>query len=270
MLAADYPIRRLCRWLDCPASSYYRHSQRTDDTPLRSLIEQVALEYPTYGYRRMTQELRRRGVVVNHKRVQRIMQEEGLQVQVKRYVRTTYSAQGLAPYPNLLKQLTPSRPNQIWCGDITYIRLPSQWGYLAVLMDLFTRGIRGWHLARSLTEQLVSAALEQALAHHPAPQIHHSDQGLQYLAHGYVNQLQAQHVQISLAAKGRPTENAFVERLIRTLKEEEVQLNDYQSFEEARKRIGYFLEEVYMNKRIHSALAYQTPAEFETRFYDQR
>ena len=175
MLAADYPIRRLCRWLDCPASSSYLRSRRADDTPLRRLIEHIALECPTYGYRRMTQEVRRRGMAVNPKRVQRIMQEEKLQVQVKRYVRTTYSARGLAPYPNLVKRLTPSYPHQIWCGDITYIRLPSEWGYLAVLMDLLTRGIRGWHLGRSLTEELVYAALEQSLAHHPAPQIHHFD-----------------------------------------------------------------------------------------------
>ena len=128
----------------------------------------------------------------------------------------------------------------------------------------------GWHLGRSLTEELVYAALEQALAHHPAPQIHHSDQGIQYLAHGYVNRLQAQHVRISLAAKGRPTENAFADRLIRTLKEEEVYLNDYRSFQEADRHIGYFLEEVYMNKRIHSALAYLTPAEFEAQFHARR
>ena len=237
---------------------------------MRRLIEHIALECPTYGYRRMTQEVRRRGMAVNPKRIQRIMQEEKLQVQVKRYVRTTYSAQGLAPYPNLIKRLIPSHPHQIWCGDITYIRLPSEWGYLAVLMDLFTRGIRGWHLGRSLTEELVYAALEQALARHPAPQIHHSDQGLQYLAHGYVKRLQAQQVRISLAAKGRPTENAFAERLIRTLKEEEVYLNEYRSFQEADQHIGYFLEEVYMNKRIHSALAYRTPAEFEAQFHARR
>ena len=270
MLASDYPIRSLCRWLDCPVSSYYFRSQRSEDRPLRSLIEQIALEFPTYGYRRMTKELRRRGVVVNHKRVQRIMREQGLQVQVKRYVRTTYSGSGLAPYPNLLKQLTPSQPNQIWCGDITYIRLPSEWAYLAVLMDIFTRGIRGWRLGKSLTEKLAYAALDQALAHHPPPQIHHSDQGLQYLAHGYVKRLQGQQIQISLAAKGRPTENAFAERLIRTLKEEEVYLNDYQSFQQADQHIGYFLQEVYMYKRIHSALAYRTPAEFEAQFHAGR
>lgn len=270
MLAADYPIRALCRWLDCPASSYYFRSQRAADQPLRRLIEQIALEFPTYGYRRMTKELERRGVAVNHKRVHRIMQEEGLQAQVKRYVRTTYSGRGRASYPNLLKQFTPSQPNQLWCGDITYIRLPSQWGYLAVLMDVFTRGIRGWHLGKSLTEELVCAALEQALAHHPAPQIHHSDQGLQYLAHAYVKRLQSQHIQISVAAKGCPTENAFAERLIRTLKEEEVYLNEYQSFQQAQQHIGYFLQEVYMHKRVHSALAYLTPAEFEAQYADDR
>ncbi len=153
-------------------------------------------------------------------------------------MRTTYSARGLAPYPDLIKRLIPSHPNQIWCGDITYIRLPSEWGYLAVLLDLFTCGIRGWHLGRSLTEELVYVALEQALAHHQAPQIYHSDQGIQYLANGYVNRLQPQQVRINLAAKGRPTENAFAERLIRTLKGEEVYLNEYRSFQEADQHIG--------------------------------
>ncbi len=263
MMAQEYPVRLLCEFLDCAPSAYYYQPQGRDDTELRDLIEQIALEFPCYGYRRITAELRRRKHLVNHKRVLRIMREEDLLVQVKRYVRTTFSQHGLGRYPNLVKNLKPEGPNHIWCGDITYIRLRSEFLYLAVLMDIFTRAIRGWHLGHDLTEELVRTALERALAVHPAPRIHHSDQGVQYAAHGYVALLEAHGVQISMAAVGRPTENAYAERLIRTLKEEEVYLNDYEDYDDAYRRIGHFLDDVYTTKRVHSALDYLTPAEFE-------
>ncbi len=189
-------------------------------------MEQIALEFPCYGYRRITAELRRRGHVANHKRVLRIMRQETLLVQVKRYVRTNFSRHGLEQYPNLVRDLEPEGPDHIWCGDIIYIRLRAESLYLAVLMDIFTRAIRGWYLGRDLTEELVRTALERALAAHPAPRIHHSAQGVQYAAHGYVALLEAHGTQISMAAVGRPMENAYAERLIRTLKEEEVYLND--------------------------------------------
>jgi len=226
-------------------------------------MEQIALEFPRYGYRRMTAQLRRQGHLVNHKRVLRIMREENLLVQVKRYVHTTFSQHDLRRYPNLIKGLEAQGPDHIWCGDITYIRLRSEFLYLAVLMDIFTRAIRGWHLSHDLTEELVHIALERALAVHPAPRIHHSDQGVQYAAHGYTALLEAHGTQISMAAVGRPTENAYAERLIRTLKEEEVYLHEYEDYDDAYQRIGQFLEEVYMTKRVHSALDYLTPAEFE-------
>lgn len=200
---------------------------------------------------------------MNHKRVLRLMREEDLLVQVRRYVRTTFSQHGLGWYPNLIKNLEPEGPNHIWCGDITYIRLRSEFLYLAVLMDIFTRAIRGWHLGRDLTEELARTALERALAVHPAPRIHHSDQGVQYVAHGYIALLETHGTQISMAAVGRPTENAYAERLIRTLKEEEVYLNDYEDYDDAYRRIGHFLDDVYTIKRVHSALGYLTPAEFE-------
>jgi len=191
------------------------------------------------------------------------MGEENLLVQVKRYVRITFSQHGLGRYPNLIKDLEPEGPNHIWCGDITYIRVRAGSLYLAVLMDVFARAIRGWHLGRDLTEELVRTALERALATHPAPRIHHSDQGVQYAARGYVALLEAHGVQISMAAVGRPTENAYAERLIRTLKEEEVYVNDYEDYNDTYCRIGHFLDDVYMTKRVHSALGYLTPAEFE-------
>jgi putative transposase len=263
VVAQEYPVRLLCDLLACAPSSYYYQPQGQGDTQLQDVMEQIALEFPRYGYRRMTAELRRRGHRVNHKRVLRIMREEHLLVQVRRYVRTTFSQHGLRRYPNLIKGMEPEGPNHIWCGDITYIRLRSQFLYLAVLMDIFTRAIRGWHLSHNLTEELVSIALQRALAAHPAPLIHHSDQGVQYAAHGYIALLETQGTQISMAAVGRPTENAFAERLIRTLKEEEVYLHDYEDYDDAYEHIGRFLEEVYMTKRVHSSLDYLTPAEFE-------
>jgi len=263
MVADEYSVRLLCDLLGCAASSYYYHSQRRDDTTLRDLMEVIALEFPRYGYRRMTAELRRRGEVVNHKRVLRLMREENLLVQVKRYVRTTFSQHNLGWYPNLIKDLKPIEPNHIWCGDITYIRVRTEFLYLAVLMDIFTRAIRGWHLGHDLTEALVHTALERALATHPAPRIHHSDHGIQYVAHGYIALLDSHGTQVSMAAIGRPTENAYAERLIRTLKDEEVYLNDYEDYDDAYQHIGRFLDEVYMTKRVHSALGYLTPAEFE-------
>lgn len=264
MLAKEYPVRLLCELLACAPSSYYdQPRERPEDIALRDEIEQIALAFPRYGYRRITAELRRRGYTVNHKRVLRIMREENLLVQVKRYMRTTLSQHGLGRYPNLIQGLEPEGPNHIWCADITYIRVRVEFLYLAVLMDLFTRGIRGWHLGRDLSETLVRTALERALAAHPAPRIHHSDQGVQYAAHGYVALLEAHGVRISMAAVGRPTENAYAERLIRTLKEEEVSLNEYEDYEDAYHHIGRFLDDVYMTKRVHSALGYLTPAEFE-------
>jgi len=243
MLMGEYPVRLLCELLACAPSSYYYQPQGRDDTGLRDLIEQIALEFPRYGYRRITAELHRRGYMANHKRVLRIMREETLLVQVKRSVRTTFSRHGLGRYPNLIKDLEPDDPDHIWCADITYIRLRAEFLYLAVLMDILTRAIRGWYLGHNLTEELVRTALERALTTHSAPRIHHSDQGIQYAAHGYVALLEAHDTQISMAAVGHPGENAYAERVIRTLKEEEVYLNEYEDYEDAYHRIGRFLDD---------------------------
>lgn len=263
MLSGEYPIKVLCEAVDAPRSSFYYKSQREDDTQLRDEIEKIALEFPRYGYRRTTAELRRRGYEVSRKKTQRIMKEENLLVQVKGYCRTTFSQHGLGWYPNLAKGIEPERANQIWCGDITYIRLQREFVYLAVLMDIFTRGIRGWNISRTIDEELTLKAVEMALSHHEAPEIHHSDHGAQYASQRYVSLLNDHEIQISMAAIGRPTENAYAERLIRTLKEEEVYLNEYEDVEDATKRIGHFLDVVYMTKRVHSSLDYLTPAEFE-------
>jgi len=255
-------IRQLCRLLAVAPSSYYYAERGDDDGAVRDLIERIALDFPRYGYRRMTAELRRRGWPVNHKRVLRLMREENLLVQVRRLCRTTNSAHDDGRFPNLVRGLTIARLNQVWCADITYVRLRRDFVYLAVLMDIYPRAIRGWELSGNLTEALTVGALERALARH-TPEIHHSDQGVQYAATGYVERLLSRGVRVSMAARGQPRQNAFAERLMRTLKEEEVYLHEYDDLPEARARIGRFLDDVYMTKRVHSSLGYQTPAEFE-------
>lgn len=262
MLAQEFPVEMLCALLDCPRSSYY-YQEASEDASVRDAIEQIAATFPRYGYRRITAELLRRGQRVNHKRVLRIMHEECLLVSVKRYVRPAYQRHELPRHPNLIRNVPPEYANHIWGSDFTYIRLRREWVYLAVILDLFTRAIRGWHLGRDMTERLVTTALEKALANHAAPTIHHSDQGVQYCAAGYVTRLQEAGVQVSMSAAGCPTENAFVERVIRTLKEEEVALNEYTDFSDAQQRIGQFLDDVYNTKRVHSSLGYRTPAEYE-------
>ena len=214
-LAADYPVQLLCEVVDLPASTFYYQSSKSEELDLRAALEGIAVEHPRYGSRRLTEELKRTGWQINRKRVQRLMQEENLLVQVRRYCRTTNSEHGYGRYPNLIKHLKIVKPDQVWCADLTYVRLPRQFVYLAVILDIFTRSIRGWELAGNMLESLPKAALERALAK-GHPQIHHSDQGVQYAATGYTSLLQAAQVQISMSARGRPTENAFAERFMRT------------------------------------------------------
>ena len=198
------------------------------------------------------------------------MRELGLQRprQVKK-CRTTNSNHSFGSYPNLVKDVEVVRPEQVWVGDITYIRLHNEFVYLAVLMDIFTRSIRGWHLGRHLDQALTLTALDKGLALY-RPEIHHSDQGVQYAATAYVKRLQKLEVSISMAAKGEPRENGYAERLMRTIKEDEVDLSDYQNFSEAYENISKFLEDVYQTKRIHSSLVYLTPKEFEDQWIKEQ
>lgn len=271
MLAAEYPVRLVCRALDYAPSRYYYRGQRRDEKELKAALQRLAGEWPTYGRPRLTALLQREGWEVNHKRVGRLMRELGLQVKRrKRQPRTTNSQHGFRRYPNLVRGLTVVRPDQVWVGDITFVQLQREFVYLAVLMDVFTRAIRGWHLGRSLDGDLTLTALHRALGHSRAPEIHHSDQGVQYAAHDYTDLLMAVGVQISMAEVGEPTENGYAERLMRTIKEEHVDLTEYQDYADAYRQMGRFLDEVYQHKRIHSSLGYLTPVEFESQWLEEQ
>lgn len=263
MLSQKHSITLVCDVLGCTRSSYYYQAEQLDETELKAALAAVAAEWPTYGYRRLTAQLRRQGWVVNHKRVRRLMREMGLQAKIKRKRRnTTNSEHDFPRYPNLVQGLDVVRPDQVWVSDITYIRLRREFVYLAVIMDVFTRGIRGWHLGRSLDQSLTLLALQRALAYH-TPEIHHSDQGVQYAATAYTQLLLEASVQISMAEVGAAWQNGYAERLIRTIKEEEVDLSDYEGYNDVLSQVSRFLDQVYMHKRIHSSLGYLTPAEFE-------
>ena len=264
-LAKDYPIRLVCRLLEVPRSSLYYPAKPVpdDEAMLKVVLLDLAGQWPTYGYRRLTAMMRRLDWPVNSKRVRRWMEELNLTGEApKRTTRTTNSNHAFPRYPNLVKDLEISLPDQVWVADITYIRLNREFVYLAVLMDVFTRCLRGWHLGRSLDQGLTLAALERALLV-ATPQIHHSDQGVQYAATAYVERLQKLNVTLSMAAIGEPRENGYAERLMRTIKEEEVDLSEYHDFADAHRQITRFLDDVYNIKRIHSALGYLTPLEFE-------
>jgi transposase InsO family protein len=233
---------------------------------LRDAIEQLVLEFAGYGYRRVTQALRRAGWQVNHKRVLRVMREEALLCHLKsHFVVTTDSAHGYRTYPNRLAEVTLTRLDQAWVADITYIRLPTTFVYLACLLDAFSRRCVGWNLSRQIDTRLTLGALEMALeARQPAPGlIHHSDRGVQYASTEYIARLEQAHAQVSMSATGNPYDNAKAESFFKTLKREEVYLKDYQTFADAQANLGQFIEDVYNTKRLHSSLGYLPPAEFE-------
>ena len=264
-LRTDYSVRQICEVLGFTRSNLYYHpKQDPSEAMLRDEIETLALRYPTYGYRRITKLLLRQGYPVGYKRVARLMKAANLSVSVKRACQTTTSVEGTRPWVNRLKDLEVSRCDQVWVGDITYVQLNRRFIYVALLMDVFTRMIRAWHLSQHLTQSLTLKPLEQALEQ-SVPEIHHSDQGVQYLSNAYLSTLRHHDVKISVARRGCPWENGYAERLIRTLKEEEVHLNDYDTISQARTRIGHFIRQVYHQKRPHSALGYLTPMEFQQR-----
>ena len=266
-LRSDYSVRQICETLGFTRSNlYYQPKQNPSEEGLREEIETLALRYPTYGYRRITKLLVRMGYTVGYKRVARLMKAANLSVSVRRVCsQTATSLDGVRPWRNRLEDLKVSRCDQVWVGDITYVRLKGHFIYVSLLMDVFTRMIRAWHISQHLTQSLTLKPLEAALCQ-SAPEIHHSDQGVQYLSNVYLSLLKQHSIEISVARRGCPWENGYAERLIRTLKEEEVHLNDYEDIHEAKTRIGQFITQVYHQKRPHSALGYLTPAEFEQQY----
>jgi putative transposase len=267
MLVQDgYSVIQACQWLALPRSSFYYSPVERKDQEIVAAIQEIVSKYTVYGTRRVTHQLHRTPyrLVVNRKRVQRIMRQEGWLRPVKRRkCRTTDSQHPYPRYPNLVKDLEIYYPDQVWVADITYIRLRNEFVYLAVILDVFTRSVRGWCLSRQLDQELTLTALKMALLAGTTPNIHHSDQGVQYAAIAYVELLKSHQTQISMAAIGKAEENGYAERFMRTIKEEEVDLSEYQDFNDAQEQIGFFIEAVYNEKRIHSALNYLTPVEFE-------
>ncbi len=273
------PLTRLCSTLGISRSWYYERQTRTEaeqgeesaaDVELRDDIEQLVLEFPGYGYRRVTKALARTGRVVNHKRVLRIMREESLLCQLKRrFIPTTDSNHSFRTYPNLLSEMALTAPDQAWQADITYIQLPTGFAYLAAILDAYSRRCVGWQLSRCIDTNLTLAALDMALAARRVELglIHHSDRGVQYASSAYMERLESIGALPSMSAKGNPYDNAKAESFFKTLKREEVYLKDYRTFGEAEANIGQFIEDVYNQKRLHSSLGYLPPVEFEALHY---
>ncbi len=266
-------IRRLCALFGVGRTWHYTQPSPDEtasrDVALRAAIEALVLAFPGYGYRRVTKQLQRDGWSVNHKRVLRVMREEALLCQLKRrFIMTTDAGHDLRRYPNLIAELVIERPDQVWQADITYIRLPTGFVYLACILDGYSRRCVGWALSRTIDTDLTLAALALALVtRQPEPGlIHHSDQGVQYASAAYVARLEDAGVQSSMAATGNPYENAKAESFFKTLKVEEVYLQDYQTFQEAHANLEHFIEAVYNRKRLHSSLGYRPPAEFEAAY----
>jgi putative transposase len=263
-------VSALCQMTGLNRAGFYRWRVPRQAVPveveLRDQMQKVALEWPAYGYRRITFELQRRGFDVNHKRVLRMMREDNLLCMRSRcFVVTTDSRHPLPIYPNLARQMQLTALNQLWVADITYIRLRTEFVYLAVVLEAFSRRVIGWALGRTLEAELAVAALRMALIERrPAPGlVHHSDRGVQYASQAYTEMLKQHQATISMSRKGNPYDNAACESFMKTLKYEEVYRNEYRDFHDAHTSIGEFLERVYNQKRLHSALGYVPPAEFE-------
>jgi transposase InsO family protein len=255
------------------ASSTFYYQPKTDtcerergDAELRDQIEAIQAEFTGYGYRRVQRELERHGQRINAKRIRRVMLENGLRpILWRSFVRTTDSNHPYRIYPNLLKNQTLSGHNQAWVADITYIRIRTGFVYLAAILDVYTRQIIGWGISRSIDSELSLAALHMALERRSPVVgcIHHSDRGVQYASHDYVHSLKDRGLAVSMSAKGNPYDNAFIESFFKTLKSEEVYLWNYETYNDVIERLPYFIEEVYNQKRLHSAIGYVPPNEFQ-------
>jgi putative transposase len=263
------PIQKICRLFGVARSSFYFRSTKTDPMPVQKQVAEVAGRFPNFGVEGLTGQLRfeqikdAKGKPIGERRVRRSLRALNLLRKPRlRKVATTNSKHDLPRFTNLVKGVAVTHPNQIWVSDITYIRLGSGFVYLAIVMDVFTRSIRGWFLSRSLNSNLTLVALNQGLSI-ATPEIHHSDQGVQYASHEYISCLESRGVAVSMASVGCPEENGHAERWMRTLKEDHVQMTAYEDMEDARGQIKEFIEEVYQKKRVHSSLGYLPPAFFE-------
>jgi len=270
----ELSVREACRLLGVNRSWYYARgvhdSAEGEDERLVRRIEALVLEFPGYGYRRIGAALRREGIVVNAKRIRRLMRENGLLCRVKRrFVLTTNSEHSLKVYPNLIKGYVPKRTDEVWVADITYVRFRREFCYLAVLLDACSRKCVGFQVGHRVDEHLVVGALKMALTEREVRPglIHHSDRGVQYAAKGYTQMLKQAGIRISMASRGNPYENAIAESFFKTLKCEEVYLKDYRTIAEAKENIVEFIDKVYNQKRLHSSLGYVSPTEFETLHY---
>ena len=255
-----------------PASSFYYRpkakavEEKQNQADLLDRIEAICLEFPRYGYRRVTAQLKRENLFVNHKRVLRLMRESDLLCQVKRrWVNTTDSRHGFPRYPNLVKDVAVNRLNQIWLADITYIRIRTGFVYLAAILDAFSRRVIGYAISPHLDASLALEALRMAVGERrpDTDVIHHSDQGIQYASAEYTEELKTHGFQISMSRRGNPYDNATMESFFKTLKQEEVYLYEYETIDAVTARLPHFIEKVYNRKRLHSAIGYVPPSEFE-------
>ena len=270
-LQGSLSIERMCQLARISRAGFYRFLQdrvpREEDMEVRSVIQQIVLEHRRrYGYRRVTAELRRRGILVNHKRVARIMRQDNLlAAQPKQFITTTDSKHNLEIYLNLARRMKLTGVDQLWVADITYIRLLAEFVYLAVILDSFSRKVVGWKLDRTLSSRLTTEALQQAIeARQPLPGlVHHSDRGIQYAAAEYISILKKYEMVPSMSRPANPYDNASCESFIKTLKREEIYANEYENLEHLHDHIEEFIERYYNQKRLHSALGYRPPEEFE-------
>ena len=264
-------VERMCLLAQVSRAGYYRWLKRrkpdAEETAVRAAIQQVAVEHHRrYGYRRITAELRHRGMVVNRKRVLRMMQEDSLlAIRTRKFVRTTDSQHPFEVFLNLAKRMELTAPNQLWVADITYIRLQNEFVYLAVVLDAFSRRVVGWALNRSLRSPVAVEALQQAIQERKpaAGLVHHSDRGVQYASHEYTALLQKYGITCSMSRAGNPYDNAKCESFLKTLKQEEIYCYEYRDLEELHLHSKRFLEDYYNRQRLHSALGYVSPETFE-------
>jgi transposase InsO family protein len=259
------PLARMARTLGFSRSAFYRHDSADRDVEVRDAIQAIALDWPRYGYRTITRELRRRGILANEKRVRRIMRAERLLCRRRKRRGLPYRKHGFAAYPNLAVAYAPTRVDELWVADFTYVHFRSSFIFVAVILDAFSRRCIGWSLAAHYRNSLVIEALRMAI-HRRRPQagfIHHSDRGGEYFDDDYLTMLREHGAQISMSRAGTPSDNAICERFMRTFKEDEVYIRDYATFDDAHRSIARFLDVTYNERRLHSSIGYLPPAEFE-------